>query len=129
MLHAQKEHHYQYDPAKATSYLATTLSWIGDPAAEAPAREVIGALHPGVEPRTWPRRIVTAHLDLALTLLSLDRLDEACDAAQNAVLSERLLPANHWRVLEIVRSVEARKLPEAPELREAYQDLNPAIGY
>lgn len=25
------EHHYRYDPAKATSYTATTLSWAGDP--------------------------------------------------------------------------------------------------
>ncbi|TGA88443.1 transcriptional regulator [Streptomyces sp. MZ04] len=125
VMRARPEHHYQYDPNKATSYTATTLAWIGDPAAEAPAREVIGHSAPGSDPGTWPRRIVTAHLDLALTLLSLDRLDEATDAAQKAILSGRLLPANYWRVLEIVRAVEARKLPEAPELREAYQELSP----
>jgi hypothetical protein len=28
------EHHYRYDPAKAISYTATTLAWVGDPAAE-----------------------------------------------------------------------------------------------
>ncbi|MFI1682264.1 multiprotein-bridging factor 1 family protein [Streptomyces sp. NPDC020607] len=125
-MRARPEHHYQYDPNKATSYTATTLAWVGDPAAEAPAREVIGHLPPGSDPEAWPRRIVTAHLDLALTLLSLDRLDEATDAASRAVLSGRLLPANHWRVLEIVRAVEARQLPEAPELREAYEELRPS---
>ncbi|MGW6274160.1 helix-turn-helix domain-containing protein [Streptomyces sp. NPDC055060] len=125
VMRARPEHHYQYDPDKATSYTATTLAWIGDPAAEAPAREVIGHLAPGVTPSTWPRRVVTAHLDLALTLLSLNRLDEATDAALKAISSGRLLPANHWRVLEIVRAVEARRLPEAPELRESYEQLRP----
>jgi transcriptional regulator with XRE-family HTH domain len=38
------EHHYQYDPAKARSYAATTLAWSGDPAAEIVAREVIAEL-------------------------------------------------------------------------------------
>jgi hypothetical protein len=28
------EHHYRYDPAKSEAYTATTLSWLGDPAAE-----------------------------------------------------------------------------------------------
>ncbi|MEV7197749.1 helix-turn-helix transcriptional regulator [Streptomyces sp. NPDC093510] len=123
VMRARPEHHFQYDPDKATSYAATTLAWIGDPAAEAPAREVIGHLPPGTDSAAWPRRIVTAHLDLALTLLSLGRLDEATDAATRAISSGRLLPANHWRVLEIVRAVEARRLPEARELREAYEGL------
>ncbi|MFE0132049.1 helix-turn-helix domain-containing protein [Streptomyces sp. NPDC059037] len=126
-MRARPEHHYQYDVAKVTSYTATTLAWIGDPAAEAPAREVIAQLTLGDDSTAWPRRAVTAHLDLALTLLSGGRLDEACDAAQTAIMSGRLLPANHWRVLEIVKDVEARKLPEALELREAYQELNPKV--
>jgi hypothetical protein len=29
--------------------------------------------------------------------------------------------SNHWRALEVVRTVELRGLPEAPELREAYE--------
>ncbi|WP_447040287.1 helix-turn-helix domain-containing protein [Streptomyces sp. DSM 118878] len=125
VMRARPEHHYVYDPRKALSYEATTLSWIGDAAAEAPAREVIGHIHPGTAPSEWPRRVVSAHLDLALTLLSLGRLDEATDAAAKAIASGRLLPANYWRVLEIVRTVEARRLPEASELREAYEDLCP----
>ncbi|MFD4482139.1 helix-turn-helix domain-containing protein [Streptomyces sp. NPDC058471] len=123
VMRVRPEHHYQYDPAKALSYTATTLSWIGDPAAEAPAREVIGHIAPGAVPGAWPRRIVTAHLDLALTLLSLGRLDEATDAAKKTIMSGRLLPANHWRVLEILQGVEGRNLPEAPDLREMYQEL------
>lgn len=125
VMRARAEHHYVYDPRKALSYEATTLSWLGDAAAEAPAREVIGHTAPGTQPSEWPRRVVSAHLDLALTLLSLDRLDEAADAAQKAITSGRLLPANFWRVAEIVQAVEGRKLPEAPELREAYQELGP----
>ncbi|MER5882497.1 transcriptional regulator [Streptomyces sp. NPDC001941] len=122
------EHHYQYDPGKSLSYTATTLAWLGDPAAESYAREVIALLGPGDDVRRWPRRVATAHLDLALTLLGGDRLDEACAAAQQAVLSGRIVPSNHWRALEVVRAVEARRLPEAPGLREAYQALHPAAG-
>lgn len=32
------EHHYRYDPPKAQFYVATTLSWLGDTAAEGIAR-------------------------------------------------------------------------------------------
>jgi hypothetical protein len=46
------EHHYQYDPAKAHAYAATTLAWAGDPAAEAVARDVIAELQAdGARPR------------------------------------------------------------------------------
>ncbi|GHC45149.1 helix-turn-helix domain-containing protein [Streptomyces flavofungini] len=128
VLRARAEHHYQYDPAKATSYTATTLAWMGDPAAEQPAREVIAQFHLGGDATSWPRRAVSAHIDLALTLLSCDRLDEACDVARRAIASGRLLPANHWRALEIVRAVEGRGLPEAAELREAYEELRPGVG-
>lgn len=128
VLRAQPEHHYQYDPAKATSYTATTLAWMGDPAAERPAREVIARFRLGGDATSWPRRAVSAHIDLALTLLSCDRLDEACDVARRAIASGRLLPANHWRALEIVRAVEGRGLREAVELREAYEELRPRSG-
>jgi hypothetical protein len=37
----EAEHHYRYDPAKSGAYLATTLSWIGDPGAEGYARQVL----------------------------------------------------------------------------------------
>ncbi len=67
--------------------------------------------------------MTTANLDLALALLVTNRLDEACDAALEAILSGRVVPSNHWRVLEIVKAVEARDVPEATDLREAYQRL------
>lgn len=117
------EHHYQYDPSKALAYTATTLAWVGDPAAEGYARQVIAKLAPADDVEKWPRRVASANIDLALALLGSDRLDEACDAAQRAMLSGRIVPSNHWRALEVVKVVEHRQLPEASELREAYQGL------
>ncbi|MGP3979288.1 helix-turn-helix transcriptional regulator [Streptomyces sp. 8N114] len=117
------EHHYQYDPAKSLAYTATTLAWVGDPAAETYAREVIAHLSPSEDIHKWPRRVASANIDLALTLLAGGRLDEACNAAQRAILSGRVVPSNHWRALEVVRAVEGKRLPEAVELREAYQDM------
>ncbi|MGV9427417.1 helix-turn-helix domain-containing protein [Streptomyces sp. NPDC003656] len=117
------EHHYRYDPAKSLSYTATTLAWLGDSAAEPYAREVIKRLSPGDDVSQWPRRVASANLDLALVLLKENRLDEACDSAQKALLSGRVAPSNHWRALEVVRAVEARELPESADLREAYQIL------
>lgn len=118
-----QEHHYQYDPAKCLAYTATTLAWLGDTAAEPYAREVIERLNPSHDVTKWPRRVASANIDLALVLLTDDRLDEACDAAQKAILSGRVVPSNHWRALEVVNAVEARQLPEAPDLREAYEGL------
>jgi transcriptional regulator with XRE-family HTH domain len=117
------EHHYHYDPSKALAYTATTLAWLNDAAAEPFAREVIARLSPSKDITKWPRRVASANIDLALVLLAGSRLDEACDAAQKAILSGRVVPSNHWRVLEVVKAVEARQLPEAPELREAYEGL------
>ncbi|MET8677741.1 helix-turn-helix domain-containing protein [Streptomyces sp. NPDC004647] len=117
------EHHYQYDPAKSLAYTATTLAWLGDPAAETCAQEVIAQLAPADDITKWPRRVASANIDLALVLLTENRLDEACDAAVKAILSGRVVPSNHWRALEVVKAVEARQLPEASDLREAYQGL------
>lgn len=121
--HKDTEHHYQYDPGKSLAYTATTLAWVGDPAAETYAREVIARLSPVDDIAKWPRRVASANIDLALTLLGTGRLDEACDAAQRAIMSGRVVPSNHWRALEVVKAVERRKLPEASDLREAYQAM------
>ncbi|MGW3649369.1 helix-turn-helix domain-containing protein [Streptomyces sp. NPDC000878] len=117
------EHHYRYDPSKSLSYAATTLAWLGDSAAEPYAREVIKRLSPSTDVTKWPRRVASANIDLALVLLKENRLDEACDSAQKAILSGRVVPSNHWRALEVVKAVEARQLPEGVDLREAYQGL------
>src|SRR5262249_43333345 len=55
--------------------------------------------------------------------LVTNRLDEAAGAAHEAISSGRVVPSNHWRALEVVRAVEARQLPEAKDLREAYSTL------
>ncbi|MCX4813675.1 helix-turn-helix domain-containing protein [Streptomyces sp. NBC_01239] len=117
------EHHYRYDPAKSISYTATTLAWLGDKAAEPYAREVIRKLSPSDDVSQWPRRVASANIDLALVLLTDNRLDEACDSATKALLSGRVVPSNQWRALEVVTAVEARELPESSDLREAYQGL------
>jgi transcriptional regulator with XRE-family HTH domain len=116
------EHHYRYDPDKSLAYTATTLAWLGDTAAEGYAREVIHRLAPPDEVTRWPRRVATAHLDLALTLLVTGELDEACAVTVQALASGRVVPSNHWRASEVVHAVEARGLPEAVTVREAYEE-------
>jgi hypothetical protein len=117
------EHHYRYDPDKAVAYTATTLAWLGDPAAETYAREVIARLGPSEDVRGWSRRVASAKLDLALRLVASGRWDEACDTALGAMASGRVVPSNRWRVEEVVTAVEARQIPQANDLREAYEQL------
>jgi tetratricopeptide (TPR) repeat protein len=118
------EHHYRYDPGKAVAYTATTLAWVGDPAAEPYAREVIDRMRTAETAGRWPRRVASAQLDLALALLAADKLDEACAHAQNALESGRVVPSNHWRALEVVAAAEARGLTEARDLRETYEAMH-----
>ncbi|MFF2045104.1 hypothetical protein ACFVVX_32285 [Kitasatospora sp. NPDC058170] len=122
------EHHFQYDPAKSLAYAATTLAWLGDPAAEAFAREVISRLSPSADVSKWPRRVASANIDLALSLVATNRLDEACDSAQRAMLSGRVAPSNHWRALEVVEAVEVRKISDARDLREVYEGMRLQIA-
>lgn len=117
------EHHYRYDPAKSDAYTATTLSWLGDPAAEPYARQVLARLESATDGPPRPRRAVSARLDLALALLAADQVDEAGHIALTALTSGYLVPSNYWRAAEVIRAVEARGLPEAGELREAYREL------
>lgn len=120
------EHHYRYDPDKSVAYTATTLAWVGDPAGESYAREVISRLKPSSDVLKWPRRVASANLDLALTLIASDRLDESSHAAQQAILSGRIVPSNYWRAAEVVSAVESRQISEAKELREAYEEMRRA---
>ncbi|HEU5471025.1 MAG TPA: XRE family transcriptional regulator [Actinophytocola sp.] len=117
------EHHYRYDPDKSVAYVATTLAWVGDPAAESYAREIITRLEPTESNGKWPRRMAAANLDLALALLVTNRLDEACHAANQAISSGRVVPSNHWRAAEVIHAVEAKQLPEAAELRDAFEQM------
>jgi hypothetical protein len=117
------EHHYRYDPTKAEAYLATTLSWIGDPGAEAHARQVLARIESPPERPPHPRRAATARLDLALTLATTERLDEAAETALDAVTSRLLVPSNYWRAEEVITVVATRAKPHARELREAYREI------
>lgn len=122
------EHHYRYDPTKAIAYTATTLAWVGDAAAEDHAREIIARLRANGDGSRWPRRVASANIDLALTLLTTERLDEAAGSALAAMLSGMVVPSNHWRALEVVHAIEARGLPEGRELRDAYQQMHGAAS-
>jgi transcriptional regulator with XRE-family HTH domain len=117
------EHHYRYDPDKSVAYTATTLAWLGDPAAEPYAREVIDRLRSTEIAGRWPRRVASAQLDLALALIAADKLDEACAHAQSAFESGRVVPSNHWRALEVVTAAEARGPTEGRDLRETYEAM------
>jgi transcriptional regulator with XRE-family HTH domain len=115
------EHHYRYDPGKSVAYTATTLAWLGDPAAERYARQVIDQLG---NSRGWPRRLAAAQIDLALALLAADRPDEAAGVALEAISSGRLVPSNHWRAREVVEAVQERGMSETADLRSAYEALS-----
>jgi tetratricopeptide (TPR) repeat protein len=118
------EHHYQYDPAKAHSYAATTLAWAGDPAAESVARDVIAELQ---AESARPRRIASAHLDLGLALLAAEKPDEAAGAARLAITSGRIVPSNWWRAAEVVGGVQRAGISEARDLRDVAEAHRPSI--
>ena len=66
---------------------------------------------------------MAARLDLALALLAADQPDEAGHMTLAAMTSGLLVPSNYWRAAEVVTGLEARRAPEAAELREAYREL------
>jgi transcriptional regulator with XRE-family HTH domain len=116
------EHHYRYDPAKSEAYTATTLSWLGDPAAEPYARQVLARLESAIDGPPRPRRAASARLDLSLALIAAERHDEAAGTALQAVTSGRLVPSNYWRAREVIDAVAEQGLPEARELNDAYRE-------
>ncbi len=116
------EHHYRYDPAKSEAYTATTLAWLGDPAAEGYARHVLARLESTVDGPPRPRRAASARLDLSLALIAADRHDEAAGTALEAISSGRIVPSNYWRAREVIRAVAERGVPEAADLAEAYRE-------
>jgi hypothetical protein len=105
------------------AYTATTLAWVGDVAAEEYARELIRRLAPSDDVSSWPRRVASANIDLSLALLVGNRVDEAAGHTLQAITSGRIVPSNHWRAAEVVDAVEAKGLPEAADLREAYEEM------
>jgi hypothetical protein len=113
------EHHYRYDPGKAEAYVVTTLAWLGDPAAEQYARDVLARFESPASPRR--RRAVAARLDLALALGHSGKLDEAAAVALEAVTSGYLVPSNYWRAREVISVVGDCDVPEGRELADAYR--------
>lgn len=97
-------HHYQYDPVKAETYIATTLSWLGDPAAVPMARQVLARVEAAGDGVPRPRRAALAMLDLALALAGTGQPDEAAAEALNAVTSELLVPSSYWRAARVAGS-------------------------
>jgi hypothetical protein len=122
------EHHYRYDPAKSQAYTATTLSWLGDPAAEHLARGVLAHLEPVTGGPQRPRRAASARIDLSLALIAAGKPDEAASVALAAITTGRLVPSVHWRAREVVEAVEAAGPGEAAALREAYRQLCTSPG-
>ena len=117
------EHHYQYDPAKADAYTATTLAWIGDPEAARYARTVLRRLESGADGPVRPRRAASARVDLALALTASDELDEAAETTLAAVSSGLLVPSNYWRAEEVIDVIGERGVSTAGDLREAYDEF------
>jgi hypothetical protein len=91
---APPEHHYRYDPAKSEPYTATTLAWIGDPAAERHACHVLARLESSIDGPPRPRCAASARLDLSLALIAGGRHDEAAGTALEAISSGRIIPSN-----------------------------------
>ncbi len=117
------EHHFRYDPAKSQAYAATTLAWLGDPAAEPLARQVLVRLESAADGPPRPRRAASARLDLALALIAAGRHDEAAGTVLEAVTSGRLVPSNYWRAREVIDAVAERGVPGARDLSEAFREV------
>lgn len=118
----QPEHHYRYDPPKAVAYTATTLAWIGDPAAEGIAREVLATMESPASGSPRPRRAVAARIDLALALARSGKPDEAASITLQAVTSPYLVPSNFWRAAEVISVIPAA-VPGRDDLADAYREL------
>ena len=116
------EHHFRYDRVKATSYTATTLAWVGDPAAVDHAREVVRAMSADGRMAGRVRRLALSRLDLALALVGRGEVEEAAQIATSAMRS-RLLRSDLWRAREVVQAVGALDRRAAADLRETYREL------
>jgi hypothetical protein len=91
--------------------------------AERAARPELRRLSSASEAGGWARRVASANIDLSLALLAANKPDEAAGAVWTAILSGRIVPSNYWRAAEVVQAIEERGLPEAGELRDAYETM------
>jgi len=102
---AHPEHHFVFDPGKLLLYTATCFVRVGDAErAEEYAREVIA------QSTQWPRRLITARLDLALA-------------------SDSVVASNLWQASELDAAFmrEYATLPEAKDFHERYLSARRAV--
>jgi hypothetical protein len=117
------EHHFRNDPSKAEAYVATTLSWVGDPAAE---RYPAGAGAAGSNGR---RPTATASCGISSARpgpgagCAAGKPDEAAGIILQAIESGRLVPSNYWRAREVIQALDDRALPDAEGLKDAFRSL------
>lgn len=115
------DHHFAFDARKLDHYVATALAWLGDPAGERRAREIVEQYPPAGA----PRRLATARLDLGLIMAREQRPDEAAELGILAVDSDRLVPSNMWRAVELDEALARhRDVGEVAELHERLSDLS-----
>lgn len=113
------DHHFAFDARKYDYYVATALAWLGDPAGERHAREIVEQY----SPTGAPRRLATARLDLGLILARERRPDEAAELGILAVDSQWLVPSNAWRAVELDEALSGhRDVGEVVELHERLSD-------
>lgn len=127
---AHPEHHFVFDPGKLLFYTATCFVRVGDAVrAEDHAREVIAQSDRPSGVARWPRRLLTARLDLALALARLDRPDEACHVGALALASNSLVASNLWQASELDAALvgEYATLPEAQDFHDRYLSARRAV--
>jgi transcriptional regulator with XRE-family HTH domain len=128
---AHPEHHFVFDPAKLVFYMATCYVRVGDAdRAEDYAREVIAQSAGPSGVARWPRRLVTARMDLGLALTQLNRPDEACFVGSLALASNSLVASNLWQASELDAKLVGgyASLPEAQQFHEQYLSARRSIA-
>jgi hypothetical protein len=97
--------------------------------AEDYAREVIARSDGRQGGARWPRRLLTARMDLALALTQLDRPDEVVHVGGLALASDSLVASNLWQVSELDAALmrDYPTLPEAQDLHDRYLSARRSI--
>jgi len=124
------EHHFVFDPAKLLFYTATCYVRVGDAErAEDYAREVIALSDGPSGVARWPRRLITARMDLGLALTQLDRPDEACHVGGLALASDCLVASNLWQASELDDKLmgDYATLSEAQDFHDRYLSARRSI--
>ena len=118
------EHHYRYDPGKAETYIATTLAWVGDPAAAGYARDVLRRLEdPCTTGRAAPGGSSSPGWTSRSRLTASGELDEAAGMVGAAITSGLLVPSNSWRAKEVIDAIDEQGVSTVEVLRDAFDEF------